>query len=127
MKKNNLVTGFKIRSLRQRELKGQTAIAKNLGLTTAAYSKIEKGITDINISRLTQIAALFNVKPETLLPSYIEEERIAESFEGYVEKIDALKSEVIKLQAELINAYEKIENLKLENSRLLSETLQPST
>ncbi|EDM38883.1 hypothetical protein PBAL39_22460 [Pedobacter sp. BAL39] len=120
MNKNKLDTGFKIRSLRQRQMKGQNAIAQNLGISIAAYAKIEKGITDINISRLTQIAALFNVKPEILLPSYIEEEKVIESSVGNIEnieKINALNSEVIKLQSELINAYEQIENLKLENSR----------
>jgi len=60
--------GNKIRALRQMHYKKQAALEEKLGISIPAYSKIETGRTDINYSRLLQIADLFQIPPAYLLP-----------------------------------------------------------
>lgn len=67
-------TGILIKRLRQQKDQKQADLAKSLNLTVPAYSKIEAGITDINLSRLFQIAALFGVAPSSLLAGADTEE-----------------------------------------------------
>lgn len=45
----------------------QQNIADDLGITVAAYSNIERGVTDISVSRVYQIAAILGVNPFSLL------------------------------------------------------------
>lgn len=45
----------------------QSTVAKRLGMTPGSYSKIEAGLTDVNYSRLVQIAGVLNVKIADLL------------------------------------------------------------
>ncbi|MFM7683592.1 MAG: helix-turn-helix domain-containing protein [Bacteroidota bacterium] len=42
----------------------QQNMADELGLTVAAYSNIERGVTDISVTRLTQIAGLLDLNPK---------------------------------------------------------------
>ncbi|PTS98431.1 XRE family transcriptional regulator [Pedobacter sp. HMWF019] len=77
--------GTKIKLLRIKEQKRQSHLADALGISVPAYSKIETGITDINTSRLREIAKYFNVTP-----SY------------FFEDLDSIKEE-LKLQKELVN------------------------
>jgi transcriptional regulator with XRE-family HTH domain len=69
--------GNKIRSLRT--LKGftQENMAKMLGISPTAYAKIEQDITDVNVSRLSQIAEKLNVSIADL---FNVGERISNSF-----------------------------------------------
>lgn len=62
----NLI-GDKIRKVR--ELKGlrQEEVAERLHITQAAYSKIERGETKVDLERLQQIAELFQVDLVSLL------------------------------------------------------------
>jgi transcriptional regulator with XRE-family HTH domain len=54
---------------RVRQLKGwsQEEVANQLGMSPNGYGSIERGETDVNLSRLEQIAALFNMKLADLL------------------------------------------------------------
>lgn len=45
----------------------QENMADQLGLSTTAYGDIERGKTDLTLSRLTQIADVLHVTPVTLL------------------------------------------------------------
>ena len=42
-------------------------MADELGITVAAYSNIERGVTDISVTRVYQIAAILNISPLSLL------------------------------------------------------------
>ena len=59
-KKKNILPmqtlGKKIRLLRHQKSWSQEDVAKQLGISIPAFSKIETGITDINLSRLEQIS-----------------------------------------------------------------------
>jgi transcriptional regulator with XRE-family HTH domain len=57
----------KIRLLRQQKGWSQGDIASQLGITTAGYSKIETGVTDVNMSRVEQIAKLYEISVLELL------------------------------------------------------------
>ena len=62
--------GKKIRLLRHQQGWSQDDVAKKLGISIPAFSKIETGISDINLSRLEQIASLFGFSLVELLVYY---------------------------------------------------------
>ena len=104
--------GKKIRILRQKQGKSQGGIAVQLGISIPAYSKIETGITDINLSRLKQIAGLFNVTMDSLISEKPSDEIIDELTQEKDSTIANLQSEVISLQKKLISAYEEVHNAR---------------
>lgn len=53
--------GIRIKIIRLTNGLSQECIAFKLGITQQAYSKIEKGQTDIRVSQLRQIAAVLDV------------------------------------------------------------------
>ncbi|MDQ7947660.1 MAG: helix-turn-helix transcriptional regulator [Pedobacter sp.] len=53
--------GQKIKKLRQEKNVNQASIAKEMGISLPAYSKIETGKTDVNISRLEQLASIHKI------------------------------------------------------------------
>lgn len=57
----------RIRLARLAKNLSQQNMADEVGLTVAAYSNIERGITDISITRLIQIATILNVNPISLM------------------------------------------------------------
>lgn len=100
-------TGKNIRTLRQKANLSQGQVAKKLGISIPAFSKIETGITDINLSRLTQISTLFSVHPISIITADGENPEAV-----YREHVTILKDElalkdveIIKLQSKLINLY----------------------
>ena len=59
--------GKKIRLLRHQKGWSQEDVSKRLDISIPAFSKIETGITDVNLSRLEQIATLFEMTVVQLL------------------------------------------------------------
>ena len=57
----------KIRLTRLTKNLSQQNVADEIGLTVAAYSNIERGITDISITRLFQIAEVLKANPFSFL------------------------------------------------------------
>lgn len=45
----------------------QQNVADELGITVAAYSNIERGVTDVSVTRVFQIAHILSVNPTNLL------------------------------------------------------------
>jgi transcriptional regulator with XRE-family HTH domain len=107
-------TGEKIKALRQKLYKNQKEVADALGISIPAYSKIETDITDINLSRLQQIADLFSVSAASLLPGKDGLEEVNAGNELAKSQIGDLQIQVINLQGKLINAYEEIDSLQEE-------------
>ena len=52
---------YRIRKLRESKDYSQENMAGELGISTSAYSKIERGVTDPSISRITEIAKILEV------------------------------------------------------------------
>nr|WP_317131170.1 helix-turn-helix transcriptional regulator [Pedobacter helvus] len=103
--------GANIKQLRLAKAKGQTEVANALKISVAALSKIENGQTDINLSRLAQIAKYFEVS----ISSIILKETTTSISQNVVEEIAGLKqqlsdknAEVMKLQKKVIDLYEKL-------------------
>lgn len=53
--------GQRIQEIRKARGYSQDAVAYDLGISTTAYAKIERNETDVNMSRLTQIAKVLKV------------------------------------------------------------------
>ena len=70
--------GKKIRLLRHQKSWSQEDVAKQLGISIPAFSKIETGITDINLSRLEQISKLFEMTVVQLLNTHGAEDQEGE-------------------------------------------------
>src|ERR1700761_6551493 len=72
-KKTNKSVGRNIRTIRHQRSWSQEDVANRLGISIPAFSKIETGVTDINLSRLEQIANIYEVNVIQLLSLEAEE------------------------------------------------------
>lgn len=102
--------GRNIRQLRQKNGWSQSEVAKRLEISIPAFSKIETGITDINISRLDQISRLFEVSTLEIIS---KEEDMSElgnfaEIEILKDRLSIKEEEIIKLQKKVIDLYEEI-------------------
>ena len=100
--------GKKIRLLRHQKSWSQEEVSKQLGISIPAFSKIETGITDINLSRLEQIAKLFELTVVQLLSTHGDEDQETYNMEvnNLNLKLHERESELIDLQKKLIDLYE---------------------
>ncbi|MDK4525460.1 helix-turn-helix transcriptional regulator [Kingella kingae] len=57
----------KIKKIRELNNLSQDEMVEKLSLATSTYSKIERGLTEITLTRLEQIAKIFNMKTTELL------------------------------------------------------------
>ncbi|WP_333575837.1 helix-turn-helix domain-containing protein [Sphingobacterium sp.] len=99
--------GKKIRLLRHQKGWSQQDVAKKLGISIPAFSKIETGITDLNLSRLIQIAKLFNFTAVQLL-SFSETDNVNDYVDGISsiqQKLKEREEEIIQLQKKVIDLY----------------------
>jgi transcriptional regulator with XRE-family HTH domain len=109
-KKTNKSAGKNIRILRHEHNWSQEDVAKRLGISIPAFSKIETGVTDINLSRLEQIANIFEVSVVNLLSlEYVEEPNIKDSNLSIIQKklVDR-EAEITNLQRKVILLYEEL-------------------
>ncbi|WP_460933172.1 helix-turn-helix domain-containing protein [Spirosoma humi] len=90
----------KIRLQRLQRGLSQENMADLLGLSTTAYGDIERGKTDLTLSRLTQIATVLAISPLTLLTD------------------DALTAQVVEVKSDELASHE------LETLRLVVEKQQ---
>jgi transcriptional regulator with XRE-family HTH domain len=108
---------IKIKNLRELRNFTQDYMAKELGLSTRAYSKIESGETQLTINRLNEIATILACDPmkllgfdgQNVLNNYgIQEGNIAVSqtvavsdklIEQYESRIHNLEEEIVFLRA----------------------------
>ncbi|WP_114938490.1 helix-turn-helix domain-containing protein [Mucilaginibacter endophyticus] len=113
-KKTNKSVGKNIRTLRHQHGWSQEDVANRLGISIPAFSKIETGVTDINLSRLEQIANIFDVNVVHLLALDSEEVDVKPSSLSVAQKklIDR-ESEIANLQRKVILLYEELRNKTL--------------
>jgi transcriptional regulator with XRE-family HTH domain len=95
--------GDKIKAVRLGRNRTQEDIAYDLNITVSSYSKIERNVTDVNLSRILQIARVFNMSVAELFSYGEPKSKIEEELERIkkqnVEK-DKLLNEKDKLLAE---------------------------
>ena len=109
--------GKNIKILRKQKGWNQRQVAEQLEVSVPAFSKMETGITDLNISRLNQIAKLFGIAPTALLA-----EEMGDVSALNLGKVDQLKArltikedEIIRLQNKIIQLYETVRTNKVDN------------
>ncbi len=101
--------GGKIKLLRLQKGWSQKDVAKRLRISVPAFSKIEIGITDINLSRLNQIAELFDLPTVQLLANESDEIKdYAKEANAISKKLHQREDEIIDLQKKVIQLYEQL-------------------
>ena len=110
-KKTNKSVGKNIRAMRHQRGWSQEDVANRLGISIPAFSKIETGVTDINLSRLEQIANIYEVNVVNLLSADIEEgEPQVSNLSIAQKKITDREAEIANLQRKVILLYEELRN-----------------
>jgi transcriptional regulator with XRE-family HTH domain len=106
--------GKKIRLLRHQKGWSQEDVAKRLDISIPAFSKIETGITDVNLSRLEQISTLFEMSVVQLLTfnDTEQQEKYNSDLEVLAKKVQDRETEVIELQKKVIELYEELRRSK---------------
>jgi transcriptional regulator with XRE-family HTH domain len=107
----NKSIGKSIRILRHQHGWSQEDIANRLGISIPAFSKIETGVTDVNLSRLEQIANIYEVTVVQLLTVDNEQVEIAPSHLNIIQKkLTDRETEIATLQRKVIELYEELRN-----------------
>ncbi|MGZ3757977.1 MAG: helix-turn-helix domain-containing protein [Mucilaginibacter sp.] len=110
-KKTNKTIGKNIRTFRHQHGWSQEDVASRLGISIPAFSKIETGVTDINLSRLEQIANIYEIDVVQLLSMDMEEVEIEPSSLSIIQKkLADRESEIANLQRKVILLYEELRN-----------------
>lgn len=110
-KKTNKSVGKNIRTIRHQRGWSQENVANRLGISIPAFSKIETGVTDINLSRLEQIANIYEVNVINLLS--LEAEHVEPQVSNLTiaqKKIADREAEIASLQRKVIMLYEELRN-----------------
>src|SRR5437868_15206742 len=102
-KKTNKSVGKNIRTIRHQRNWSQEDIANRLGISIPAFSKIETGVTDVNLSRLEQIANIYEVSVVQLLTVDNEQAEVAPSHLNLIQKkLSDRENEIAALQRKVI-------------------------
>jgi transcriptional regulator with XRE-family HTH domain len=103
--------GNNIRTLRHQRGWSQEDIATRLGISIPAFSKIETGVTDVNLSRLEQIANIYEISVVQLLGlGLTETEKQYSSMNSAQKKLTEREMEIADLQRKVIELYEELHN-----------------
>jgi len=107
--------GKKIRLLRHQKGWSQEDVAKKLDISIPAFSKIETGITDINLSRLEQIAVLFEMSVVQLLTfnESNQDQKLVNELDVINKKLMDRETEVIDLQKKVIELFEELRHSRI--------------
>ena len=101
--------GKKIRLLRHEQGWSQEEVAGQLGISIPAYSKIETGITDINFSRLKELAAVFGMTEiDMLAEGDHHQTETSSSLKMLYAQLASRQSELLDLQRQIIRLYEEL-------------------
>lgn len=102
--------GKTIRLIRQSRSLSQENVAEGLKISVTAYSKIERGVTNIPFSRLNQISEYFGMSAVALLEW---NEKSHDNKKNYSDEFKAVNEQEVKYKMNSI-----IEHLKQENEQL---------
>lgn len=110
--KLQIEVGGCIKQLRLAQGKGQTEVAQALEISVAALSKLESGLTDINLSRMAQIASYFGVPIAALLTKQVESvsavnNNATQLIGELKQQLDERNAELMKMQKKVIDLYER--------------------
>ncbi len=100
---------YKIRMERLRKSLSQQNMADELGITVAAYSNLERGVTEITVKRLYQIAKILKLDPHDLLE---EDQAKSEGLSHDHGDSSALSQQLFMLIQEVERLKSDVQNLK---------------
>ena len=105
----NKTVGQSIRTLRINNGWNQEYIANKLGISGPAFSKIETGVTDVNLSRLEQIAHIYEITLVQLMNLY-NDGAIPVNMDLQVtqKRLSEQEAEITALQRKVIELYEEL-------------------
>lgn len=86
----------------------QAEAAKQLKISTPAFCKIETGQTDLNLSRLLQIAKVFNVPIIQLIAGNMTQINPAEEIISLKQELAEKELELNRLRKKVIDLYDKL-------------------
>jgi transcriptional regulator with XRE-family HTH domain len=110
-KKTDKTVGKNIRTIRHQRGWSQEDVATRLGISIPAFSKIETGVTDINLSRLEQIANIYEVNVVNLISlDAAPMEPQVSNLNIAQKKILEREMEIANLQRKVILLYEELRN-----------------
>jgi len=113
-KQTNKSVGKNIRALRHQHGWSQEDVANRLGISIPAFSKIETGVTDVNLSRLEQIADIYEIEVVQILAFESEEvEQQPSNLSLLQKKLTDRESEIVNLQRKVILLYEELRNASM--------------
>lgn len=105
--------GKRIKALRQQKSWLQGDVAEMLSISIPAFSKIESDITDINMSRLKQIADIFEIEViELLSGNATPTKEYADELKRLKDTVDTQLAKINKLQEYIISLYEELHKIK---------------
>ncbi len=103
----NKEIGARIKLYRREKFLSQQALADKLGISNAALSKIENGLTDLSVTRLNQIAQTLGVPASQLLDG--SQPGMSDQAKNLYERsILSLKDDTILLQRKIIQLHEQL-------------------
>jgi transcriptional regulator with XRE-family HTH domain len=98
-----------IKTLRLMRGWSQEDMANKMNISIPAFSKIETGITDVNLSRLEQIAHICEVSlVQLFLANHKQQDEIAWQLPVFENKIATREIEIVALQRKVIELYEEL-------------------
>lgn len=112
-----LEIGNKIKKLRELKNFTQQYMAQNLSMTTAGYSKIERGETDLSVNRLADIAKILEVDISTIWN--FDEKQIFNISNSHQNAIGNRPSYISQNDKMIDHLEKEVLYLRTENSRLL--------
>jgi transcriptional regulator with XRE-family HTH domain len=113
-KTTNRAIGQNIRAIRHQRGWSQEDVANRLGISIPAFSKIETGVTDVNLSRLEQIADIYEIEVVQILAFESEEvEQQPSNLSLLQKKLTDRESEIVNLQRKVILLYEELRNASM--------------
>ena len=98
------VIGRRIKELRQKEKMKQEDLADALDVSVAYMSRIERGNSEINLKRLTQIAEILKVSPGYILTgsNTTSKDYLKKDFNTILEKCSPEQQKLIYQISELV-------------------------
>lgn len=92
---------LKVKSIRLKKNFTQEDVAKKLGMAQSNYARMERGLSQMTVERLTEIAEMFEMSPEAVIGYSEGDGSFKEDAQYYYNQVKKLEDKVKKLQKEL--------------------------
>ena len=101
---------LKIKDIRLKKNLTQEDISKKLGMAQSNYARMERGLSQITVERLGEIAEIFEMSPEAILSHSETESDFKEDVKFYINQVNKLEAKNKKLEKEIEEMQESDSN-----------------